>query len=170
MSVDGEVNLAIDVNISNVTDIAKEIANQLNIGKEEKMPTGKREGYKETWLEIGLMKSIVKTMNTNYDEMLSSFESLNKKLQVNVGQELKDILSKGKDMKVDVQNIEALTGEFVDAMSQFITGYDFPQLGKDRPIDVTVEAPPYKVATDYIKESTIVNVINHHKIMTENTN
>ena len=36
MSVDGEVNLEIDVNISNVTDIAKEIANQLNIGKEEK--------------------------------------------------------------------------------------------------------------------------------------
>jgi len=161
MSAEGEVNLEIDVNISNVTDIAKEIAKQLNLGKEDTMPSGKSQTYQDTWLEVSLMKSIVKTMSTNYEDMLSSFETLNKKLQVNVGKELKDILSKGKDMKVDVQNIEALTDEFISSMSEFIKGFDFPQLqkGGEAIVRETIEPSIQQFAYDYSMESAVISAL-----------
>ena len=161
MSAEGEVNLEIDVNISNVTDIAKEIAKQLNIGSEDTMPSGKSQTYQDTWLEVSLMKSIVKTMSTNFEDMFSNFESLNKKLQVNVGKELKDILSKGKDIKVDVQNIEALTDEFISEMSTFIKGFDFPQLQKDGETVVREVVQPsiQQFAYDYSMESAVISAL-----------
>lgn len=165
MPADGSVDLTIDVNISNVTDIAKEIASQLNLDRDDTMPTGKSKEYKDVWLEASLMKSIVKTMGTNYDEMLNNFETLNKQLQVNVGKELKDIISKGKDFKVDIGNIEAITEEFIDAMAQFMSNFDFPQVGKEGiPSTAEPKVSRTQLAVDYIKESAIINTINANMI------
>lgn len=121
MSIDS-VDFSIGLEIANVKDLAEQIAKKLNIGDGMgSAPEGSSATYKETYLEIAMMKGIVSTLTTNFGEMLEAMTNVSKINTTAIASEFKKIQKDAQDIEIKDETIMEMVEEFTKAMGDFFS-------------------------------------------------
>lgn len=158
MSEDGSVDLAIGIEIVNISDLASEIAQKL--GTEKEQPTGKSETYNDTWRQISMMASVIRTMNTNFDEMMDDLQTFNRSVREDLIKTINKALRSGEEFDIDIANIEELTNDIVENLSGLLKNITVsPSFTKEVSEPIAVEA--MAEVDEAVIEASITNILKN---------
>ena len=165
--MDGEVDLRVGINITNVKDIANEIATTLSkIGIDtDKNPSSnlskkKSNLYKSTFEELNIMKSVIKTINANFGSLMDDFEKLKVEITDDVVHVFDDLFSDKKKYQVNIKNIKEVTDDLVETLLKVV------QNMRPVKVDTQKEMPSDKKSLQSVDNAMFASIIN--EIMNEN--